>query len=94
MITRRRVVGAAGAALALLMPQQRARAAQPKWGAVPKAALGYRDHPLGEKSCTTCAHFLPGATPAQEDHCSVVAGVVQPAGYCVAWQDRNPSNSC
>lgn len=66
---------------------------QPKRGTVPKAALRYRDHPLGEKSCTTCAQVLPGATLSQEHHCRVVAAVVQPAGYYMAWQDRNPSNS-
>ncbi|MGC8474856.1 MAG: hypothetical protein ACP5NP_00740 [Acetobacteraceae bacterium] len=93
MIPRRRLLGGAVGALGLLAPPP-VRAASPRWGTVPKAALRYRDHPLGEKSCVTCAHFRHAATPGGAAHCTVIAGVVQPDGYCIAWQDRNPSNSC
>lgn len=92
MINRRSLIGALAAGCVL--PFQRAQARSPKWGTVPKSALAYRDHPLGDKSCATCAHFLRAATPGGADHCSVVAGVVQPNGYCIVWQDRNPPNTC
>lgn len=93
MIARRPLLGGAAAALGLLAPL-RARAMPPRWGTVPKAALRYRDHPLGEKSCVGCAHFLHAAAAGGEPHCTVVAGVVKPHGYCVAWQDRHPTNTC
>lgn len=92
MIGRRCLIGALAAGLAL--PFRRAGAAPPKWGLVAKSAVSYRDHPLGEKSCAGCTHFLPAAAPGGADHCSVVAGVVQPDGYCIVWQNRNPSNTC
>ena len=93
MIARRQLLGGTAAAFGLLSPA-RARAVQPGWGTVPKAALRYRNHPLDEKSCVTCAHFLHAAARGAEDHCTVVAGVVQPDGYCIAWQDSNPTNTC
>ena len=93
MIVRRHLLGGAVVAFGLLASMA-ARAAEPRWGTVPKAALRYRDHPLGEKSCVTCAHFLHAGAAGGAAHCTVVAGVVQPNGYCIAWQDRNPSNTC
>lgn len=69
-------------------------AAQPAFGTVPKAALRYRDHPLGEKYCADCAHFIRAANPLAADHCTVVAGPVSRRGYCLAWRERNPSNTC
>jgi hypothetical protein len=92
MIARRCLLGGAAAACSLF--PLRARAAELRWGSVPKAALRYRDTPLGEKSCVTCAHFLHATAAGGAAHCTVVAGVVQPGGYCIAWQDRNPSNTC
>ena len=92
MIGRRHLLGGVGAVCGLL--PLRARAAESRRGTVPKAALRYRDTPLGEKSCVTCAHFLHAAAAGGAAHCTVVAGVVQPDGYCIAWQDRNPSNTC
>lgn len=92
MIHRRGVIGAL--ALGFGLSFVHAQASTPKWGTIPKSALAYRDRPLGDKSCATCAHFLRAATPGGADHCSVVAGVVRPEAYCVAWQDRNPSNGC
>lgn len=94
MIARRHVLGGAAGALGLLLPLCPRAAEQPKPGTVPKADLGYRDHPLGEKSCATCAHFLHAAAPGGEDHCTVVAGPVRPEGYCISWLDANPANSC
>ena len=75
MIARRRMVGSLAMALGLLLPLC-TRAAQPPLGTVPKAALHYRDQPLGDKSCATCAHFLDAAASGGADHCAVVAGPV------------------
>ncbi len=69
-------------------------AARPAFGTVAKAALSYRDHPLGEKSCAGCAHFIPAVVLGGTNHCTVVAGPVNANGYCVAWRERNPSNTC
>jgi hypothetical protein len=94
MIGRRQTMAVALAALGLV-PAGRARAAEAAHpGTLPEAAVRYRDHPLGEKSCAKCAHFLHPAVAGEEAHCTVVAGPVAADGYCVAWQDANPSNTC
>ena len=93
MIARRDLLARLAAAAGLVFAPLGA-VARAAFGTLPKAALHYRDEPLGEKSCVTCAHFLHAAAPGGADHCTVVAGVVSPHGYCVAWQDRNPTNSC
>ena len=94
MIARRQVVGGAAGALGLLLAPRLRAAEPPKPGTVPKTDLSYRDHPLGDKSCATCAHFLRATASGGEDHCTVVAGAVRPEAYCIAWLDANPANSC
>ena len=93
MIARRSLIAAAGAVFGLAFGVHGTLAA-PQFGTIPRATLRYRDQPLGEKSCVTCGHFISAERADGAPHCSVVAGVVSPHGYCVAWQDRNPSNSC
>jgi hypothetical protein len=93
VIARRHLITRAAAAAGLLLAP-RVPAARAAFGTLPKAALQYREHPLGEKSCVTCTHFVRAATSGGADHCTVVAGPVSPHGYCLAWAERNPSNSC
>jgi hypothetical protein len=61
---------------------------------LPKEAVSYRDHPDGDKRCGTCSHYVPVDQPENSGNCQVVAGRVEPQGYCMVWADRNPRDSC
>ena len=52
-----------------------------------RSALKYQDKPLGDKSCSNCSQFLPGATAKDAGACKVIAGdrEISPQGYCIAW---------
>jgi hypothetical protein len=39
-------------------------------------AVGYQDHPKGDKQCSECVHFLPPSS------CKIVEGTISPHGYC------------
>jgi hypothetical protein len=39
-------------------------------------AVGYQDHPNGDKQCSECVHFLPPSS------CKIVEGTIGPHGYC------------
>jgi hypothetical protein len=39
-------------------------------------AVGYQDHPNGDKQCSKCVHFLPPSS------CKMVEGTISPQGYC------------
>ena len=39
-------------------------------------AVGYQDHPNGDKQCSECVHFLPPSS------CKMVEGTISPHGYC------------
>lgn len=51
----------------------------------PKAAMGYRDTPNGEKSCSNCSLFAPGGSASSKGTCKVVDGAINPTGYCMAY---------
>lgn len=59
-----------------------------------KTSVSYRDAPNGSKRCATCAHFIPATTPERAAACQIVAGAVDPQGYCMVWTQRNPTDSC
>ena len=39
-------------------------------------AVGYQDHPNGDKQCSECVHFVPPSS------CKIVEGTISPHGYC------------
>jgi hypothetical protein len=43
---------------------------------ISEAAVGYQDHPDGDKQCSKCVQFLPPHS------CKMVDGTISPRGYC------------
>ncbi len=77
--TRRNVLAAAAAlpGLALLAAGSGAKA-----GGVTQANAKYRPNPNGAAQCSKCNYFLPGANATAAGKCKVVAGAIQPNGWC------------
>lgn len=85
-ITRRTLLkGAAMLAGLATVPLVQVKDAEAK---VPKAAMQYQGHPKGNDHCSTCMHFIPGATPTAMGQCKVVAGSISPQGWCVAFTPK------
>jgi anaerobic selenocysteine-containing dehydrogenase len=55
-----------------------------------RTAFKYQLQPLDGKECSTCAQFVPGATPTAMGGCKIIPGdtEIQPKGYCVAWAKK------
>lgn len=49
-------------------------------GKVSKAQARYQDGPKGNQTCGKCLHFV-----AADSTCKVVAGKVNPQGWCQLW---------
>lgn len=54
-------------------------------GKVAKAAMKYQDHPKGDAECSNCLQWIPGKTPTAMGSCKVVAGEINPKGWCLAY---------
>jgi len=52
-----------------------------------RASLKYQDKPEGDKTCASCAQFVPGANATSLGGCKLMPGdtEISPKGYCVAW---------
>lgn len=55
------------------------------FGTAPKSAVQFQDHPKGVSACANCANFIPGKTPQADGHCTIVAGRINPKGWCLAY---------
>jgi hypothetical protein len=80
-LSRRCLLLAAGAAVgaATAVSNDPTTAAELKISA---AAVGYQDHPNGDKQCSECVHFLPPSS------CKIVEGTISPHGYCRIFAPR------
>lgn len=54
-------------------------------GKASKAAMQYQEHPKGEAQCSNCQQWIPGKTPTAMGSCKVVAGEINPHGWCIAY---------
>ena len=52
-------------------------------GTVSKASVQYQDHPHGNQHCSVCANFVA------PNSCKVVAGKIDPNGWCVAFAPKS-----
>jgi hypothetical protein len=52
-------------------------------GTVSKASVQYQDHPKGKQQCSVCANFVA------PHGCKVVAGKIDPTGWCVAFAPKS-----
>jgi hypothetical protein len=55
---------------------------------VAQSAVQYQAKPNGDKQCSKCAFFIPGATPDANGTCKIVDGVISPNGYCTAFNAK------
>jgi hypothetical protein len=55
-----------------------------------RAALKYQAKPEGDKSCSSCMQFVPGASAKSLGSCKVMPGDTEksPQGYCTAWAKK------
>jgi hypothetical protein len=51
---------------------------------IPKEAAMYQFRPNGQQRCGICAHFI------QPDKCEIVAGPIDPNGWCRYWRAKTP----
>jgi hypothetical protein len=78
-------LGACAAGAALLGSQPAEAAAS-----LSKAAVGYRDVPYQGKVCAQCVYFIfkPASGPGPASRCQLVAGAINPAGWCDVWAPK------
>jgi hypothetical protein len=55
-----------------------------------KAQVQYREQPHDGKDCDDCVQFVAGEGPKVAGSCKVVAGVISPHGYCLAFTPKPP----
>jgi High potential iron-sulfur protein len=55
---------------------------------VAQSAVQYQTKPNGDKQCSKCAFFIPGATADANGTCKIVDGVISPNGYCTAFNAK------
>ncbi len=58
------------------------------YAGVPKAAVQYVGHPDGDKECSNCIQYLPGANTNANGTCKLVDGDISPRGYCAAYSRK------
>jgi hypothetical protein len=77
--------GTAGAALTLVTAPKASADAN-----LSKAAVGYQDVPQNGKVCAQCVYFefAPATGTAPASHCKLVAGLINPAGWCEVWAPK------
>jgi hypothetical protein len=79
MKTRRQIIAASAGSLLLGLKTAKA-AGSP----ISKAAVGYRDIPYNGQVCAECVYFvfMPSENGVLESRCKMVAGPINPAGWC------------
>jgi hypothetical protein len=55
-----------------------------------RASLKYQPKPEGDKSCASCAQFVPAAAARDPGSCKIIPGdtEISPQGYCIAWTKK------
>lgn len=71
-----------GAAVAGAAPLAALGAAHAAPGALAKATAKYQDKPMNGQMCSGCRFWLPGKTPKDKGQCQLVAGPIDPNGWC------------
>jgi hypothetical protein len=84
---RRQFLKMGGAALAMIPVMIVSGRSQAATNAPLRTALKYQGKPEGDKRCSNCVQFVPGASAKAPGGCKVIAGdtEIAPDGYCTAW---------
>ncbi len=79
MKTRRQIIAATAGSLLIGLKTAKAAGAP-----MSKAAVGYRDIPYNGQVCAQCVFFIfkPSENGVLESRCKMVAGPINPAGWC------------
>jgi hypothetical protein len=64
------------------------RADAQTYGQTPKNVVRYQETPKDGHDCLTCVQFIPGAAAGANGHCKVVAGDINPHGWCIVWSAK------
>jgi len=85
--SRRRFLKIGGATLAVIPLIVASGSAGAATNAAMRGALKYQDKPEGDKSCSSCVHFVSGPSAQGPGGCKIMPGdtEISPHGYCVAW---------
>jgi len=96
-LSRRTALKAGITVLAGTLAAGEARAdSDPDIGKQSKESVNYRYHPAANGNhCGICANFLAPDNPENPTHkdarCKLVAGVIDPNGYCIAFAKKKKS---
>ncbi len=52
-------------------------------GMLSQASVHYQKKPHEGQKCSDCAYFIPGKTPPGTGSCRLVAGTIDPNGWCM-----------
>jgi hypothetical protein len=65
----------------------------PAGSPIDKAQVGYQDVPRDGKVCAQCVYFIfkPAVGNTPQSRCRMVAGPINPAGWCEIWAPRTVS---
>ncbi len=85
-VTRRTAFALAATSLATLAAAKPAKAD----ATIAKAAVGYQDVPENGHVCAQCVYFefAPATSSTPASHCKLVAGLINPAGWCEIWAPK------
>ena len=87
---RRKFLKMGAAALAMIPITIAASRAYAATNAAMRTSFKYQPQPDGDKSCTNCMQFVPGASAKESGGCKVMPGdtEISPQGYCMVWTKK------
>jgi hypothetical protein len=87
---RRQFMKISGVALAMIPVMVVSGRADAATNVALRASLKYQGKPEGDKSCSNCMQFVPGASAKALGGCKIMAGdtEISPQGYCIAWTKK------
>lgn len=53
-----------------------------------KAQFKYQDKPKNGQPCAACKFYIANKKPKANGSCSIVAGSINPKGWCIAWAKK------
>lgn len=75
----------AGAALVPALAVATKAKAATSYGSVPQATVDYVAQTPNKHQCEDCKFYIPAAMTTTAGHCHVVAGSIEPHGWCKLW---------
>jgi hypothetical protein len=85
---RRRLLGQVAALPVLIALPLLARPSTARAGNASKDDFHYQDHPNDDKRCAQCVQFIPPGDGQQLGTCKIVAGAINPNGWCMAFTPK------